>query len=89
MTEEQIEKKVVDTMVNNKLLAQDESITRDALLREDYGFDSINIVQLIVLLETEFEIEFDDAELTMDHFSSIGTVIRLVQQHLLRESFNV
>lgn len=48
----------------------------------DIGFDSIKIMELIVLIEEKFEIQINDADLLEDNFSSVKSVKELITKYL-------
>jgi len=45
-------------------------------------FDSMAIVTLIEELENEFDIEFNDEDITEDNFLTINTLITLIEKYL-------
>jgi len=40
--------------------------------------DSLGLMQLIAFLEEEFDVEIDDADVTVDNFRTVGDIERLV-----------
>jgi len=48
--------------------------------------ESIQATNFVILIEDEFEIEFEDEEIDMDFFLSIERIARLVQYHLLKKN---
>ena len=40
--------------------------------------DSLGLMQLIAFLEEEFDVEIDDADVTVDNFRTVGDIDRLV-----------
>ncbi|OMD17358.1 hypothetical protein BJP50_16210 [Paenibacillus odorifer] len=61
----------------NELLNREIQDTVDADLRNQ-GLDSIKTIELIVNLEVEFDIEFDDKDLVIDNFLSISKICSLL-----------
>ena len=49
------------------------------LLEGGIGLDSISIVNLIVLIEKNFNIRFQDEEITMDLFSDLDTLSTFIE----------
>lgn len=49
------------------------------LLEGGIGLDSISIVNLIVLIEKNFNIRFQDEEITMDLFSDLDTLSSFIE----------
>lgn len=43
------------------------------------GINSLNFLRIIVEIEETFDVEFDDNELNFDYFSTIDSVITLIE----------
>lgn len=57
-----------------------EELSEDSpLLEGGIGLDSISIVNLIVLIEKNFSIRFQDEEITMDLFSDLNTLSSFIE----------
>ena len=54
----------------------------NASLVDDLALDSIQMIGLITALENEFEIELEDEDLDLQHFSTINSLAEFVQQKL-------
>lgn len=54
------------------------AITRDKSLRNDFGIDSLSMIDVAVAAEDEFGIRIPDEEL--ERFETVGDVIDYVQQ---------
>ena len=57
-----------------------EKICPDMLLKKDLGFDSLNVIELIVELEDEFGIEFSASRLDPELIMTVGNVIGIVKE---------
>lgn len=44
------------------------------------GLDSVEILQIVVALEMEFHITIEDAELRLENFRDIASVVSLIQK---------
>lgn len=55
------------------------SINDDTDLVRDFGFDSINIVQLVVEMESTFDIEVDDDDLMLEKLSLYRGLIEILK----------
>lgn len=53
-----------------------------ALLDHGLSFDSVSLVQLIVLLEEHFQILFDEDELRVESFNDLDRLATLVRSKL-------
>ncbi len=70
---EDIQEKVIDIVVEELALSPDE-VTSDAQFIEDLGADSLDVVELVMAFEEEFEIEIPDEDA-----EDIGTVQEAVE----------
>jgi len=48
----------------------------------EYGMDSIKMINLIVQLEDQFQIEFEDEELLMENFGDLDKTISVLMDKL-------
>lgn len=51
-------------------------------LIEDYGFSSISIIQLVVEIENEFNIEFEDDDLLMELLSPYKSLVEIMNKYI-------
>ena len=56
-----------------------DKITMDANFVEDLGIDSLDLVDLVMELEDEFEIEFPEDKI--DDFKTVGDVINYIEEN--------
>ena len=56
-------------------------IVENASLRNDLGLESLDIVELIMELEDEFEIEVPDEE--ADNLKTVGDVIHFIESTMV------
>ena len=47
----------------------------------DWGLDSLNSIDVIVALESEFDIAIEDEDLLIDNFNTIEKIIKLVKKY--------
>lgn len=50
----------------------------DILLGEEYGIDSISLVQIVVEIERRFDIQIEDEYLNMDFLASVNAITDFV-----------
>jgi acyl carrier protein len=80
MAEERIEdrlKKMVVARLFMKIAP--EAIEEDKSLVDDYGVDSVSLLELVVGLEEEFGIVIGDDEFDIQHFGSISALAAFVR----------
>lgn len=68
--------KVIGEAVNTGIVVQ------KGMTLSELGYDSLKNVELVVLLEEEFNIRFDDSMLSQSRFSTVDSVIELVVENL-------
>ncbi len=71
-----VEEKVKNIIVE-QLNVDAESVTPDASFIEDLGADSLDIVELVMTMEEEFDLEIPDED--AEKIKSVGDVITYVQ----------
>ena len=63
----------------------------EEILKEDYEkkgmLHSLQIVELVVKLENEFDIEIDDEDLSMENMKSFDSIMNLVNRLQNRQKF--
>ena len=79
MTQEEIFEKVKEIIVE-QLGVTDTSVTMEASFIDDLGADSLDIVELIMALEEEFDIEIPDAD--AEKIVTVGDVVDYIKDHV-------
>ena len=51
----------------------------------DIGLNSISYIKLVVLLEKEFDFEFNDNELNVEKYKTISSVVNAIESHLKKK----
>lgn len=59
-----------------------DKITEETDLISDFGFNSINIIQLVVEIESTFDIEIDDENLLQEKLSSYKNLVQMLKGKL-------
>ncbi len=70
--------KVKDILVEY-LEVEEDSITADTDIQNDLGADSLDIVDLIMSFEDEFEIEVPDEEI--ESLRTVGALVSYIESH--------
>lgn len=60
-------------------------INDDTDLVQDFEFDSINIIQLVVKLETEFDIEIGDDDLILEKLSLYKGLVEIIEKKISKK----
>ena len=78
MTAQNIEAKVKSIIADQLGVSEDE-IKMESSFIEDLGADSLDIVELVMAMEEEFEIEIPDEE--AENIKTVGDAIKYISQH--------
>lgn len=81
MQKQEIESKVCEA-VSRVAQFNNDNIEVSSDLRDNYGVDSIVLVELLVELEDIFGITFDSSSLTYDTFSNVNSITDYVYNEL-------
>ncbi|WP_391204469.1 acyl carrier protein [Psychrobacillus sp. L4] len=65
---------------NSKGQLTAEEIKEDSSLIEEFGFDSLQMIQLIIDIEEHFDFMFDEEDLFVEGLSTFGSFMRLVEK---------
>lgn len=64
----------------DQLDADIESITPQTDIADDLGADSLDVVEMLMSIEDEFEIEIPDEEI--ENLKTVGNVVDYIQDHI-------
>lgn len=79
MNPSEIETKLRHMIVDRLFLPHDPAdIPSDASLIDDYGVDSVNLLELIVGLEEEFGLTLDGGDFNAANFNSITALLKFI-----------
>ena len=70
----------IKQILAEQLDADEEEMTLDTKIAEDLGADSLDVVELLMSIEDEFEVEIPDEEI--DNIKTIGNVVDYIQNHM-------
>lgn len=71
-----LENKVKQIIISNLQLNENEKITKNSSFTEDLGADSLDVVELVMALEEEFDIEISDND--SEKLNTFGDVIKFL-----------
>ena len=70
--------KVRDILVD-QLDVEEGAVTMEASIIEDLGADSLDVVDLVMTLEDEFDTEIPDEEI--ENIKTVGDIVRFIEEH--------
>ena len=77
-TEEVFEK--VKAIIVEQLTVAENSVVMDASFIDDLGADSLDIVELVMALEEEFDIEIPDSD--AEKVTTVGDVVEYIKENV-------
>jgi len=79
VSQEEIFNKVKEIIIE-QLGAQESAVTMEASFIDDLGADSLDIVELIMALEEEFDLEIPDAD--AEKVATVGDVVDYIKDNV-------
>lgn len=76
------------TKINNVILAfslLDDEPCSNTKLKDDLGFDSLKLVELIIGLEEEFNIQIDESDLDPSQLVTVDDLYKLLKKYVSQE----
>ena len=70
--------KVREILVDQRDVDED-AVTMDASIQNDLGADSLDIVDLVMSLEEEFDCEIPDEEI--ENIKTVGDIVKYIEDH--------
>ena len=68
----------VREIICKQLELEESDITMETNIRDDLGADSLDLVDLAISLEDEFEVEVPDNAL--EKFETVGDIVRFIEE---------
>jgi acyl carrier protein len=69
----------VKKIIVERLNVDPSEVTMEASIKDDLGADSLDVVDLIMELEDEFDMEISDEE--AENISTVGDVVEYINKH--------
>ena len=70
----------VITMVAEQFMIEPDEVSADTLFVDDLGADSLDVVDLLMSIEDEFEIEIPDEEI--EHIRTVGELVNYIESNM-------
>ncbi|MCI9273647.1 MAG: acyl carrier protein [Clostridiales bacterium] len=70
----------VKAILSEQFDVEEDSINADTKISEDLGADSLDVVDLLMSLEDEFEIEVPDDEI--ENIKTVGELVKYIESNL-------
>ena len=70
----------VRDILTEQLDIEENLITPESSILDDLGADSLNIVDLVMTLEDEFDMEIPDEEI--ENIKTVGDIVRYIEEHV-------
>lgn len=70
----------VKAILSEQFDVEEDSITLDTSVVDDLGADSLDVVDLLMSIEDEFEIEIPDTEI--DNIKTVGELVKYIEGHV-------
>ena len=70
----------VKEILCDQLDVEEEKVTMEANIMEDLEADSLDVVDLVMSLEEEFDIEIPDEE--VENIKEVGDIVKYIEPHI-------
>ncbi len=74
-----VKDRVIEVITNVAVIKE---VTGVGQVLSELGFDSLKKVNLIIELENEFNIQFDDSELSPKSLNTVSDLVELAERHM-------
>lgn len=69
----------VQEIICDQLELEIEAVTMDSVLLEDLGADSIDLADLVMTFEDEFDMEISDEAL--ENIKTVADIVKFIEEH--------
>ena len=70
----------VKAILSEQFDVEEDSITAETRISEDLGADSMDVVDLLMSLEDEFEVEVPDDEI--ENIKTVGELVKYIESNM-------
>lgn len=69
----------VKAILSDQFDAEEETITAETSIQDDLGADSLDVVDLLMTIEDEFEVEVPDSEI--ENIKTVGDLVNYIEKN--------
>ncbi len=69
----------IKAILSEQFDVEEENINPETTLQDDLGADSLDVVDLLMSIEDEFEVEIPDAE--VENIKTVGNLVEYIESH--------
>jgi acyl carrier protein len=69
----------IKAILSEQFSVEEDTITADTLLEDDLGADSLDVVDLLMTIEDDFEVEIPDEE--VENIKTVGALAEYIESH--------
>lgn len=67
-------------ILSNQFEVEEDAITMETNIIEDLGADSLDVVDMLMMLEDEFDVEIPDEEI--EKMRTVSEVVTYIEEHM-------
>ena len=67
----------VKSIIIEQLDVEEDKVTMDAVIQDDLGADSLDIVDLVMAFEEEFDVEIPDDQ--VENIKTVGDIVKYIE----------
>lgn len=67
----------VKSIIIEQLDVEEDKVTMDAVIQDDLGADSLDIVDLVMAFEEEFDVEIPDDQ--VENVKTVGDIVKYIE----------
>lgn len=69
----------VKSIIIEQLDVEEDKVTMDAVIQDDLGADSLDIVDLVMSFEEEFDLEIPDEQ--VENIKTVGDIVKYIEDN--------
>ena len=70
----------VKSIIIEQLDVEEDKVTMDAVIQDDLGADSLDIVDLVMAFEEEFDVEIPDDQ--VENVKTVGDIVKYIEDKI-------